>query len=54
MNNAVAEMDKVVQQNASDAEESSCAARELESIVLRIHAFVHGEGRAESGGAKQA
>jgi len=50
VNNAVSEMDKVVQQNASDAEESSSAAEELNSqakelqdIVGQLTELVYGE-----------
>jgi len=58
VNSAVSEMDKVVQQNASDAEESASAAeeldsqaRELDSIVAHLTAFVHGEnGKALTNG----
>jgi methyl-accepting chemotaxis protein len=58
VNNAVAEMDKVVQQNASDAEESSSAAeelasqaKELEEIVAGLTEFVYGTADT---GRKQA
>ena len=58
VNNAVSEMDKVVQQNASDAEESASAAeeldsqaRELDTIVSHLTAFVHGDnGKALTNG----
>jgi len=52
VNNAVSEMDKVVQQNASDAQESSGAAqelasraRELDGIVRTLLGVVNGEGK---------
>ena len=40
VNNAVSEMDKVVQQNASDAEESSSAAEELSSQAAHLDNLV--------------
>jgi methyl-accepting chemotaxis protein len=54
VNHAVSEMDQVVQQNASDAEESSGAAgdlasqaRKLDEIVQTLQDVVDGEGSAE-------
>ena len=59
VNTAVAEMDKVVQQNASDAEESassaeelSSQAEELERMVAELAALVGGANQQETGGMK--
>ena len=40
VNTAVAEMDKVVQQNASNAEESASASEELSSQAQELNAMV--------------
>ncbi|MFO7800824.1 MAG: methyl-accepting chemotaxis protein [Desulfovermiculus sp.] len=52
VNTAVAEMDKVVQQNASDAEESASSAEELSSQAEELERMV-AELAALVGGAKQ-
>jgi len=58
VNNAVSEMDKVVQQNASDAEESSSAAeelnsqaRDLDSMVQELVALVGDTGKSSQAAA---
>ncbi|MFW6333883.1 MAG: methyl-accepting chemotaxis protein [Desulfosalsimonas sp.] len=61
VNTAVSEMDKVVQQNASNAEQTASAseeltaqARELEGVVSRLNALIHGTAQdAEEAGDHQ-
>ena len=42
INQAVAEMDKVIQQNAANAEESASASEELSAQAIDMHAIVEG------------
>jgi methyl-accepting chemotaxis protein len=58
LNQAMQEIDKVVQQNAANAEESASAATELQAqagglqeIVAEVSVLVHGQGHEHSGGA---